>query len=304
MVEAIANSMEDKLIDSLQFKLKEGASYITDRRSVTFYPQGSNIYKPKSGTKVIKIMLNGNNWLDPSTFRVMFDLRNNDGEVLHELRPIGSPWAFFRRARLICGGQTVEDIDFYNRTHEMMHTLTSTASRQNDFCEAFGNELTILEDYTTSPNLNTADLFHGIPGTQSITVLFKPILGLLNQNKFLPLSKMGSMTLELELVDDVNEPIIMPDKTVSTDAAIALTRFSIANTSNDWQIENVQIKVDLITLDNGLQNTYDTHLLNGNAYPINYNTFITQSQNVIGGSIVVGTGIDAKTVPVGQQKIS
>ena len=43
MVEAIANSIEDKLIDSLQFKLKEGASYISERKSVTFYPQGSNI---------------------------------------------------------------------------------------------------------------------------------------------------------------------------------------------------------------------------------------------------------------------
>ena len=104
-------------------------------------------------------------------------------ELLHELRPIGSPWAFFRRARLICGGQTVEDIDFYNRTHEMMHTSTSTASRKNDFCEAFGNELTILENYTT-PNVNTANLYRGIPGGQSQTVLFKPLLGLLNQNKF------------------------------------------------------------------------------------------------------------------------
>ena len=43
MVEAIANGVEDKLIDSLQFKLKDGASYINDR-SVTYYPQGSNIH--------------------------------------------------------------------------------------------------------------------------------------------------------------------------------------------------------------------------------------------------------------------
>ena len=92
-MEALANGIEDKLIDSLQFKL-EGASYINDRRSVTFYPQGSNIYKPSSGTKVIKIMLTGNSWLDPSTFRVMF-VRNNDPDVTHELRPIGGPWVFF-----------------------------------------------------------------------------------------------------------------------------------------------------------------------------------------------------------------
>ena len=50
MVEAIANGIEDKLIDSLQFKLKEGASYVTDRKSVTFHASGSNIYiPPKTG---------------------------------------------------------------------------------------------------------------------------------------------------------------------------------------------------------------------------------------------------------------
>ena len=43
MVEAIASGIDDKLIDSLQFKMKEGASYINERKSVTFLPQGSNI---------------------------------------------------------------------------------------------------------------------------------------------------------------------------------------------------------------------------------------------------------------------
>ncbi len=50
MVEVAANSVEDELIDGFSFKLKPGASYVTNRRSVTFHPQGSNIYKPGSGT--------------------------------------------------------------------------------------------------------------------------------------------------------------------------------------------------------------------------------------------------------------
>ena len=33
-------SPEDILVDSLSFKLNKGASYITDRRSVRFYPSG------------------------------------------------------------------------------------------------------------------------------------------------------------------------------------------------------------------------------------------------------------------------
>ena len=70
MVEAIANGIEDKLIDGLSCRLNPGASYVTDRRSVTFHPQGSNIYTPGAGTKLIRIVLTGDSWLDPSTFRV------------------------------------------------------------------------------------------------------------------------------------------------------------------------------------------------------------------------------------------
>ena len=55
MVEAIANGIEDKLIDGLSFKMNPGASYVVDRRSVTFHPQGSNIYKPTEGAKLIRI---------------------------------------------------------------------------------------------------------------------------------------------------------------------------------------------------------------------------------------------------------
>ena len=240
MVESIANSIEDKLIDSLQFKLKEGASYINEKRSVTFYQQGSNVYKPKTGTKVIKIALtDSNSWLDPSTFRVMFDLRNNASLSAQQLRPIGGPWAMFRRIKLTCS-QTAEDIDYYGRTHEMMHTLTSKASRENDFCEAFGNELTIIEDYK---GLDQADSYYGIPGGQSMTVLLKPILGLLNQPKFLPLAKMGPMVLELELVDDVNDSVVTPDA-LKVPVETNSKKFTPANTSNDWQIENVCVKVD------------------------------------------------------------
>ena len=102
------------------------------------------------------------------------------------------------------------------------------------------------------------------------------------------------MVLELELVDEFNDSVVAPDAAVSTDAK----KITPSNTSNDWQIENVQVKCDLISLDSGLQNSYDAHLLAGNAYPINYNTFITQCQNVIGGTGLIG----ASTITLGQQK--
>ena len=95
MVEAMANSVEDYLIDGLSFKLSKGASYVTSRTQSTFWPSGSNIYSTSGGTKVVKIVLNGDQWLDPSTVRIMYDLKNNDARENRRLRTIGGPCSFW-----------------------------------------------------------------------------------------------------------------------------------------------------------------------------------------------------------------
>ena len=46
-----------------------------------------------------------------------------------------------------------------------------------------------------------------------------------------------------------------------------------------WQIENVQVKVDVCTLDNALDNSYAQHLLSGKSLPVSYNTFVSQLQS-------------------------
>ena len=123
-MESHAQSVEDNLIDSLSFKLRPGASYVTDRRSVSFFTQGGNDYQP-NGVKVIKIMLNGDSWLDPSTVKLFMDVTNNTslGSDSHLKPKVDGAWGFFERMRILCGGQTVEDIDSYNRLHEMYHMM-------------------------------------------------------------------------------------------------------------------------------------------------------------------------------------
>ena len=136
IMEGTANSVEDRLIDGLSFKHKAGASYVTERKSVTYHPQGSNIYMPNGGTKLIKLLLTGDQWLDPSTFRIMFDLKNNEssssGGGYMLLRPLGGPHTFFKRMRILAGGQVIEDISDYNRVHEMFKTLQANDTNIND----------------------------------------------------------------------------------------------------------------------------------------------------------------------------
>ena len=154
-MESTTNSVEDQLIDGLQYRLPAGASYITERKSVSFFPHGGNDYKP-SGVKVIKFVLTGNDWLDPSTVKFQFQVNNTaaagntinlptGGSVnLPLLLPLSGPFCFFRRMRVLCQGQTVEDIDIYNRVHSMFHRLTAKHVKDNEAVEGF--EWTVDDD--------------------------------------------------------------------------------------------------------------------------------------------------------------
>ena len=141
-----AQSIDDALIGGLSYKLKPGASYVTNRRSVSYFASGGNTYSP-NGVKVMKFNLTGDQWLDPSTFRVAFQLNNHNGNTSSTpsfpimVQPLSWNPAvfFFRRARLICGGQVVEDIDDFNRLSLMLTDLMLEDNQHDIACEGFGN---------------------------------------------------------------------------------------------------------------------------------------------------------------------
>jgi hypothetical protein len=246
-----------------------------DRRSVTYHPQGSKIYTPGAGTRLIRILLTGEDWMDPSALRVMFNIKNNGG-ANQRLRLLGSPWSFFRRMRILAAGQLVEDIDQYNRIHEMMHILIAKESRDNDAAEAIGD---VWDDRQWFNGDITVNNWLGVGSQDYITVLFKPLSAILNQSKLIPL-RFAPITIELELVDTFTEPII-------SNFVRAAPGFTAANSSQQWQLEQVQCKVDVCTLDNALHNSYVDHLLKGNSLPVSYNTFVSQLQTVAGQNDVL-----------------
>ena len=85
------------------------------------------------------------------------------------------------------------------------------------------------------------------------------------------------------MVNNFNDAILYPSATTSIDAS----QFLQNQCSNQWLISNVQVKCDLVTLDNGLENEYAAHLLSGKSLPISYDTYITQYQTVAGGDYAV-----------------
>ena len=71
-------STDHALIGGLKYKLQPGASYVINRRSVSYFASGGNSYSP-NGVKAMQFNITGDQWLDPNTFRVMFQIDNHNG---------------------------------------------------------------------------------------------------------------------------------------------------------------------------------------------------------------------------------
>ena len=265
-----AQSIDDAPIGGLSYKLKAGASYVTNRRSVSYFSSGGNQYSP-NGVRVIMFNLTGDQWLDPSTFRVMFQLNNKDYEssgVVFLKTLSWNPAVLFRRCRLICGGQVIEDIDDFNRLSLMLTALKSNEEQLEIASEGFGCFDSKYGD-VAADNRKTYRLDDfgdaGIVGTAR-KVVFKPMAGIFNQDKLIPL-RYCPIQIELEVVNSGADAVFV-------DMVTAGEKY-IAN----WDISDVQCKCDLLTLGNSLENEYASHLLSGKTLPINFSTWNHTNQS-------------------------
>ena len=256
MVESIANSVSDKLIDALSFKLPNTASYINERVSTQFYSNTGNVFEPVNGNRIIRVPItSADGWLDPSTVRLSFDIVNKDPELVGSttsdtkcVRMLSGPHSFIRRARLLMGSTTAEDIQDYNRVAQMLSYLRSKHSRQNESASGAGIEwsdskfqevnlnlrrydngkpknlavdattgakvfddpadATISSAYVAERGLTSVN-YEGIKPGQTQRQIQKLIFGLFQQQKMLPLQYMpGGIVVEIELINDPADAVL------------------------------------------------------------------------------------------------
>jgi hypothetical protein len=136
----------------------------------------------------------------------------------------------------------VEDIDLYGRLHEQFHMMKPKEKRLNDGIEGFG--------------LNVALKAGAVAGNYKV-VCFTPMSGLLSQERYLTI-RYCPLRVELEVVGTADE--------------------AFGGTDPAFTLSDVQLKGDLMTLDNSLDNEYAQHLLSGKSLPIHFGTFTTASQ--------------------------
>ena len=266
-----------------------------------------------------------NQYLDLSSVRLFATLQNTDGTREKFLRPLGGLHSFFQRYRATVGGQMVQDIIEYNRHCELFKSFKSKDVNEMDDIESsanpswdddyhkYANGLNNMIDYTTSGATNaggvatvntagdhneygrigfrpTRHTLSGIAGNQGKMRLgHKPCCGLLESNYYLPL-RFAPLELEFTLVSDGNEPIVVPQGDSGANPNTQTDKqgyyFQTGNTSVSWEINNVIIRAEVITLDNTVDNI-TKHLLEGQSLKLivpQYHT-ITQTFNAGGGEI-------------------
>ena len=171
----VRKDASDALISSLSYKTPSTASYIIDRQSASFQAIGGNVYRPTSGVRLIRFNISAEDFIDPSSLRIVFDVVNADAAA-KTIYPIGGPHGWFSRARILSRGVVVEDISQYNRVHQLLSMFKSNGTNQDDLTESF------LGVYNKNKNGDslTKELY-GIGQGKRMTVLFKPCFGVLDQ---------------------------------------------------------------------------------------------------------------------------
>src|SRR5665648_857878 len=146
-MESLIQSGESALISALNYAPSDKmANYVQKRESTQFFAPGTT-YSP-SGSKVIRIDVNGSGFLLPDSIVLRATVRNNAAAATNRLVPLTADLAcMISEIKVTMGGTEVERITSYNRIHEMLMRGTSAAKRDNLAAMGFGKN-TVEADAT------------------------------------------------------------------------------------------------------------------------------------------------------------
>ena len=131
-MDLVLSGGEDQLLSSLQFKLPPSASYIQERRLVSWYPSGASTFSPY-GVREARFSITGESWLDPASLRINLKLRNPNAVAI---QMASCAHSLIRRMKLLIGGVFVEDVDHYSRNAQLFQRMLQTP----DWCTNDGIE--------------------------------------------------------------------------------------------------------------------------------------------------------------------
>ena len=134
----LTSGAEDTLIEGLKFQPPGNtAGYCLANRSCSYFAESGNRHDPVS-SRVIRFRLADTGFLESASVRLGLTITNQ--HATNNLTPIATAGSLFRRVRLFCASQLVEDITEYATQNTLMQRLLPSARRMNDSIE--GHPLT------------------------------------------------------------------------------------------------------------------------------------------------------------------
>ena len=128
----------------------------------------------------------------------------------------------------------------------------------------------------------------GIPGANGkARFSHRPCCGLISgSNYYIPL-RYAPLELNFQIVSNGNEPIVVPQGTGANQTDKEGYYFRDGDTSTSFEINNVFLRCECISLDNTVNNNIVKHLLDGQSLKLVFPMYhtITQSFNAGGGEI-------------------
>ena len=245
---------DSTLLDALDFKPSGGAAdYIIQRKDVALSAMSGNLFK-STGQRQLKFSLATEGWIEPSSIRLAFNL-NND-HAADALQPLATPLACcFQRARLLSGGQVLEDIDNLGRTLTLWERLSPAMKKKQHANTGF-----------TAPNsAYHVEAYDSIPaGDKKRTVNILPF-GLFLQEKMLP-GKYTNLCVELELA----EPLAGFSGTAAGAAV--------------WYLDDPLLLFTELQINSELESSFARFLLSGKSMPVYFTALGTSVHTIAGTS--------------------
>ena len=245
-MEQVTQAVNDELVASLDYKLATGkTNYIQSRKSVQYYPSSLSTFTPTT-SRVCRIPItSGTDFVDPESVKLAFTFRNTDGAA-DMLCGSPDPSCFIERIQLFANGQRVEDINYYGRSCFMYSLLKP---------ESWWKEL----HWQGLPVAQPVQ-----PGQKRDVLMYPHLLGMFTAGKMLP--PQLNLVIEIEFAD--------PEHAMRAGVGSSLS----------YQIENVRLLADQVTLDSALRESFERILLSNRSLIFSFPSLHVQQSSIPAGS--------------------
>ena len=256
----LAMAGEAPLSDSLSFTLPPASTSVVDRRqTVRAYPTSASTLTPP-GTRVCRLRLGGDDFVDSSSIRLQFTINNKSADKV--LTPLSGPWGCWSQVFLRSNGVEIANVPMYGRFHQQY------GWNQTSMAEQFGEAgiCGMSGSWAKSGVPKNQPAMGTIAAAKSFTVMHKLHLPLLSSGKLLP-TRYAPLELEMTLNSVVGDWI---------DAADAK--------SQNFEISNVQLLFDAYILDESVQESFYKALLASRVLSVSTMTVFQVSQSIAANS--------------------